>query len=195
MSQDDNRLIKQAQKGNQKAFEELILRYDKHVLSIAASFRNSEEDAKDIYQEVFLRVYKGLKNFQFRSEFSTWLYRITTNVCITYKSKTDRHMHDSLDREIGREEDETTKLSDFIAGEDQADNAAVGSDISRYINSALDTLPNQQRMAFTLKFYEGYKIREISDMMNCTDGTVKRYLFTATNKMREKLGNVFKSEI
>ena len=195
MSQDDNRLIKQAQKGNQKAFEELILRYDKHVLSIAASFRNSEEDAKDIYQEVFLRVYKGLKNFQFRSEFSTWLYRITTNVCITYKSKTDRHIHDSLDREIGREEDETTKLSDFIAGEDQADNAAVGSDISRYINSALDTLPNQQRMAFTLKFYEGYKIREISDMMNCTDGTVKRYLFTATNKMREKLGNVFKSEI
>jgi RNA polymerase sigma-70 factor, ECF subfamily len=195
MSQDDNRLIKQAQKGNQKAFEELILRYDKHVLSIAASFRNSEEDAKDIYQEVFLRVYKGLKNFQFRSEFSTWLYRITTNVCITYKSKTDRHSHDSLDREIGRDEDETTKLSDFIASEDQADNAAVGSDISRYINNALDTLPNQQRMAFTLKFYEGYKIREISDMMNCTDGTVKRYLFTATNKMREKLGNVFKSEI
>jgi RNA polymerase sigma-70 factor, ECF subfamily len=195
MSQDDNRLIKQAQKGNQKAFEELILRYDKHVLSIAASFRNSEEDAKDIYQEVFLRVYKGLKNFQFRSEFSTWLYRITTNVCITYKSKTDRQSHDSLDREIGRDEDETTKLSDFIASEDQADNAAVGSDISRYINNALDTLPNQQRMAFTLKFYEGYKIREISDMMNCTDGTVKRYLFTATNKMREKLGNVFKSEI
>ena len=195
MSQDDNRLIKQAQKGNQKAFEELILRYDKHVLSIAASFRNNEEDAKDIYQEVFLRVYKGLKNFQFRSEFSTWLYRITTNVCITYKSKTDRHHHDSLDREIGRDEDETTKLSDFIAGEDQADNMAVGSDISGYINSALNTLPNQQRMAFTLKFYEGYKIREIGDMMNCTDGTVKRYLFTATNKMREKLGNVFKSEI
>lgn len=195
MLQDDNSLIKRAQKGDNKAFQELVFRYDRHVLNIAASFRNCEEDARDIYQEVFMRVFKGLKNFQFRSEFSTWLYRITTNVCITYKSKSDRHTHDSLDREIGHDEDDKTTLSDFIAGEDRTDNQAVDSDISKYINLALDTLPSQQKMAFTLKFYEGYKIREISEMMNCTEGTIKRYLFTATNKIREKLGNVFNAEI
>lgn len=174
-----------------KAFEELIFRYDKHVLSIAASFRNSEDDAKDIYQEVFMRVFKGINNFQFRSEFSTWLYRITTNVCISYKSKSARHSHDSIDREITGDENESTTVGDFIAGDDKSDNLAVGSDITKYISMALGTLPNQQKMAFTLKFYEGFKIREISEMMNCTEGTVKRYLFTATNKMRDKLSNVF----
>jgi len=195
MIKNDFTLIKEAQKGNTKAFEELIYRYDKQVLGIAASFRNSEEDAKDIYQEVFMRVYKGLKNFQFRSEFSTWLFRITTNVCITYKSKVTRNMHESLDREIGNEDGEGSTLSDFIAGEERTDNKVVGADISRYINTALDTLPAQQKMAFTLKFYEGYKIREISEMMNCTEGTIKRYLFTGTNKMRDLLGNIFNMEL
>ena len=191
---DDFTLIKRVQQGDMKAFEELIYRYDKQVLNIAASFRNSEDDAKDIYQEVFMRVYKGIKNFQFRSEFSTWLFRITTNVCITFKSKSQRHSHDSLNREVGHEEDESTTLGDFIAGDGFTDDRTIGNDISGYIEKAMETLPQQQKLAFTLKFYEGYKIKEISEMMNCTDGTVKRYLFTATNKMRSKLGKIFDVE-
>ena len=63
------------------------MRYDRLVLNIAFSYRNNKDDADDIYQEVFLRVYKGLKNFQSRSKFSTWLYRITINVCIEFKRK------------------------------------------------------------------------------------------------------------
>ena len=84
---EDYKLIKNAQDGDMGAFEQLLYRYDRHVLNIAYSFRNNEDDAKDIYQEVFIRVHKGLKNFQFKSEFSTWLYRITTNVCISFKRK------------------------------------------------------------------------------------------------------------
>ena len=195
MVPDDFTLIKRIQKGDNKAFEQLLYRYDRHVLSIAASFRNNDDEAKDIYQEVFMRVYKGLKNFQFRSEFSTWLYRITTNVCITHKSQHKKHSHDSIDREIGHNDDETTTVADFIANEDKTDNRLMGSDISKHINNALGTLPAQQKMAFTLKFYEGYKIKEIADMMSCTEGTIKRYLFTATNKMRALLGNIFEMEV
>ncbi len=189
----DFELIKQAQKGDMASFEQLLYRYDRQVLNIAASFRNNEEDAKDIYQEVFMRVYKGLKNFQFKSEFSTWLYRITTNVCISFKRKEGKHNVDSLDIEIRIDDDESGKVSDFIAGDDSTESLAVGSDLSVHIKGAVDTLPEKQKMAFTLKYYEGYKIKEIAQMMQCSDGTIKRYLFTATNKMREQLKHVFEN--
>ena len=188
---EDIQLIKQAQKGDALAFEQLIYQYDRQVLNIALSFRYDEEDAKDIYQEVFLRVYNGLKNFKFKSEFSTWLFRITTNVCITYKEKKERHTHDSLDREVSREEDETRTLSDMIQGDDSADDLAVNSEHAEYIQSALNILPPQQRMAFTLKYFDGYKIKEISKMMQCKEGTIKRYIFNATEKMRDRLKGVF----
>lgn len=175
------------------AFEQLLYRYDRHVLNIAYSFRNSEDDAKDIYQEVFIRVYRGLKNFQFRSEFSTWLYRITTNVCISYKRKEDRHNMDSLDASVFEEDESSVKLSDLIEGESSTDDLAIGSDYSKYINRALDTLPSQQKMAFTLKYYQGYKVKEIAEMMQCAEGTIKRYLFNAVNKMREQLKGIIEN--
>ena len=192
MVENDNKLIKEAQRGDMQAFEQLIYKYDRHVLNIAKSFRNCEDDAKDIYQEVFIRVFRGLKNFQFKSEFSTWIFRITTNVCITFENKKKKHTHDSINREIGSgDEDTTATLADFIPGNGETDSRAVGSDLSTHINRALETLPAQQKMVFTLKYYQDYKIREIAEMMQCAEGTVKRYLFTATNKMRNQLKDVF----
>lgn len=170
-----------------RAFEALVEKYDRYVLNIAYSFRNSQDDAKDIYQEVFMRVYRGLKKFRYDSEFSTWLYRITTNVCITYYKKMKRHSHDSLDRDIVENEGDNRTVSDILPSSVRTEDKAVGSDISGHINRALGELPAQQKLAFTLKFYDGFKIREIADMMNCAEGTVKRYIFNATNKMREQL--------
>lgn len=190
MITDDNQLILQAQKGSMEAFEKLVYKYDRHVLNIAHSFRNNEDDAKDIYQEVFMRVYNGLQNFRFRSEFSTWLYRITTNVCITFQTRKKRHAHDSIDREIGFDESDSAKISDMIAGDSSADEDIFKSELAAQINTALDKLPPQQKMAFTLKYYDGYKIKEIAEMMNCAEGTIKRYLFTATNKMKFDLKNL-----
>lgn len=190
---DDNTLIQKARSGDMSAFEQLLYRYDRHVLNIAYSFRNSEDDAKDIYQEVFIRVYKGLKNFQFRSEFSTWLYRITTNVCISYKRKESRHELDSLDASLYDEDESSVKLSDMIEGEGAADELAIGSDYSKFIGRALETLPSQQKMAFTLKYYQGYKVKEIAEMMQCAEGTIKRYLFNAVNKMREQLKGIIEN--
>lgn len=188
MIKDDIQLVKKAQKGDMEAFEELVYRYDRHVLNIAKSYRNCEDDAKDIYQEVFLRVFKGLKNFQFKSEFSTWLFRITTNVCISYHKSKKRHNNESIDKEIGvTDESSGATLADFIPGDFKTDEQAVSSDLSQHIQTALETLPAQQKMVFTLKHFQEYKIREIASMMQCAEGTVKRYLFNATNKMREQL--------
>lgn len=191
--QDDNTLIQKAKSGDMAAFEQLLYRYDRHVLNIAYSFRNSEDDAKDIYQEVFIRVYKGLKNFEFRSEFSTWLYRIATNVCISYKRRENRYDTDSLDASVYEDDESSVKLSDLIEGESTTDDLAVSSDYSKHINRALNRLPAQQKLAFTLKYYQGYKVKEIAEMMQCAEGTIKRYLFNAVNKMREQLKGIIEN--
>jgi RNA polymerase sigma-70 factor (ECF subfamily) len=192
MSQTDYQLIINAQKGDMASFEELVYRYDHHVLNIAKSFRNNDEDAKDIYQEVFMRVFRGLKNFQFKSEFTTWLFRITTNVCLTFQSR--KKNHDSLDQEISFGEDNSTTLAENISDFSCADELVLNKETAKYIQLALNELPPKQKMVFTLKYYEEYKIREIAGMMQCSEGAVKRYLFVATHKMRDKLKSVLREE-
>ncbi len=194
MTTEENNLILAAQKGDSGAFEQLIYKYDRNVLGIAYSFINSSEDAKDIYQEVFLRVFKGIKKFEFRSEFSTWLYRITANVCLTYRTQKKKYAVASLDEEIFSDDGDTQTLADTIAGEADTDAGTVSSDISGHIVKGLEKLSPQQKLVFTLKHYQGYKIREIASVMNCTEGTIKNYLFTGTQRMRTYLKEVLNKD-
>jgi len=189
--QEDHELVVKAQNGNNLAFEKLVMKYDRLVLNIAYAYRNSKDDADDIYQEVFLRVYRGLKNFQLRSKFSTWLYRITVNVCIEFKRKAKVRDHESLD--TGDDEDESSvSFASVIDSGVKTDQETLDNETSELIQSELDKLPQQLKMAFTLKYYQGLKIKEISNMMNCTEGTIKGYLFTSSRKLRAKLKPILK---
>ncbi len=191
MTESEIKLVKKAQEGDMKAFEQLIYKYDRQVLNIAYSFKNDEDEAKDVYQEVFIRVFKGLNSFQFKSEFSTWLFRIATNVCITLNTQKKKHIIESLDTEI---EESDEKVSDYIASEDfKTDEVVLNNETKRCITEALDTLPAQQKLAFTLKHYNEYKIKEIAKIMNCNEGTVKRYLFNATHRLRTILQPVLQN--
>lgn len=193
MINSDYQLIIDAKKGDVKAFEELVCKYDRHVLGIARSYRNSDEEAKDIYQEVFMRVYKGLNNFQFKSEFSTWLFRITTNVCLTHKSR--KREYESIDKEVVSDDENSRTLSETISGDDDVEKKVINKDLLTHVRSAIEKLPNKQRMVFSLKYLEDYKIREIAEMLQCTEGAVKSYLFAATNKMRLKLKTIVPEEL
>lgn len=174
-----------------EAFEELIYRYDRHVLAIAASFRHSREDARDIYQEVFLRVYKSIKNFEGKSEFSTWLYRIATNVCLTFKSQNKKHQHASIDEEYESDESSFQPYSNISAEDCEADRRLMDEEITGEVRKAIETLSPQQKMVFTLKHLEEMKIKDIAKVMQCSEGTVKSYLFAATRKMRDKLKDFY----
>lgn len=189
MVSNDTELILKAQQGDMLAFEQLVYRYDRRVLSIAATYVNSAEDAKDIYQEVFLRVYRGLGKFELRSEFSTWLYRITTNVCLSHRSRRKRHAHSSLDSASEGEEESHGALP-FASGV-SSDQRAIETELSGHIEEALRTLAPREKLVFTLRHFEGYKLREIAGMLECSEGAVKKYLFTATRKMRKKLKAVY----
>ena len=168
----DHDLIINAQNGDTSAFEELVYRYDKMVLRIALKFTNDEDEAKDIYQEVFIKVYKGLANFQFKSEFSTWLFRITSNVCITFKRSKQKKQQVSLS---DPEDPFTSSIPDLDT--DLPDTIVIKSEFNDKLNDAIETLSPNQKMSFLLKHLEGYKIKEIAAMMNCKEGTIKKYLF------------------
>jgi len=187
----DTDLIVHAQKGDQNAFEELVYRYDRSVLSIALKYAVDEDDAKDLYQEVFIRVYRGLKNFRFQSEFSTWLFRITTNVCLTYKSRSKHHLKVSIDNDFESEENEIRAKEEIVYEGSSPEEISSGADLEEIVNSAVESLSPKQKMTFILKHYEGYKIREIAEIMNCKEGTVKKYLFDAIRNLRKKLSPVY----
>ena len=187
----DADLIIQAQKGNQNAFEELVYRYDRSVLSITIKYANNEDDAKDLYQEVFIRVYRGLKNFRFQSDFSTWLFRITTNVCLTYKSRSKEHLRVSIDKDFDDEENEFSTTKELVYDGSSPEEISSDADLGEMVNAAVESLSPKQKMTFVLKHYEGYKIREIAEMLNCKEGTVKKYLFDAIKNLRKKLSPVY----
>jgi RNA polymerase sigma-70 factor (ECF subfamily) len=191
MQLSDTDLIIQAQKGDQNAFEELVYRYDRNVLSITIKYANNQDDAKDLYQEVFIRVYRGLRNFKFKSEFSTWLFRITTNVCLTYKSRSKEHLRISIDKDFDEEENEFSTTKELVYDGSSPEEISTGANIEEVVSVAVESLSPKQKMTFVLKHYEGYKIREIAEMMNCKEGTVKKYLFDATKNLRKKLRPVY----
>jgi RNA polymerase sigma-70 factor, ECF subfamily len=189
MDFDERELIVEAQHGNRMAFEELVVRYDRKVLSVANSFAADPEDAKDIYQEVFIRVYRALPKFRFQSRFSTWLHRIVVNVCLSHQERTNSRTFESLDADpAGGDE---RRPFDPVSSETPSDQKAFDAEISQHVRAALKALSPQQRLVFTLRHYEGYKLREIAALMNCAEGTVKKYLFTATERLRSQLRPIF----
>jgi RNA polymerase sigma-70 factor (ECF subfamily) len=184
----DNELILKAQQGDMAAFTELVRRHDRDVLAVAARYVDNSEDAKDIYQEVLIRVFRGIRGFEFRSEFSTWIHRITVNTCLTHHRRARKVAVVPL--EGGTKEEggniHAAELPSTALGPEES---TISSDAGRQLRRALQSLSPRQRMVFTLRHYQGHSLREIAQALHCSEGTVKRYLFTATRRMRDELAD------
>lgn len=189
---EERSLIERAQGGDRDAFEELVHRYDRDVLRIALNILRKPDDARDVYQEAFLKIYRNLPRFRFECSFYTWAYRIVTNVCL-----------DHLRRRSSRPEDQAPEYASNLNGDpapgdffDRQQAAEASSDperrmqgieISRRISSALELLTPRERMVFEMKHYQGLKLRAIGDALGTTEETVKNSLFRATRKLRAQL--------
>jgi RNA polymerase sigma-70 factor, ECF subfamily len=189
---DDRVLIERAQAGDREAFEALVHRYDRDVLRIALNILRKPEDARDVYQEAFLKIYKNLPRFRFECSFHTWMYRVVTNVCL-----------DHLRRRNSRPEDQAPvsvpnilgnfSTGDFFDMQQQPDAASdperrmMGLEISRRISTALERLTPRERMVFEMRHYQGLKLRAIGEALGTTEETVKNSLFRATRKLRAEL--------
>ncbi len=191
MAQDGYNLIKEAQAGNKDAFEVLVKKYDRKVLTLALRYTRSEEDAKDIYQEVFIRVYRSLPKFEFKSEFSTWLFRIATNVCLTHVERTGKHQTVDALESINPDDDESAPALQIVSNDLNPEQNLRNMELKAGIQKAVEQLTGKQKLVFTMKHFEGYKLREIADITGLNEGTVKRYLFDATIKMKNALRHFY----
>lgn len=186
---EDRRLILRARSGDVRALEQLVYRYDEKVLSMAMSFVGDMDDAKDIYQEVFMRVHKALPKFEFRSRFSTYLYRIVTNACLSHRARNGKRSFVPIDDGLGEDRD-ATKHGVTLISADRPDAAVINHEIAVRIRAAVNTLSPRLRTVFVLRHHEGFKLREIAGIMECAEGTVKKYLFDATRRLRSQLEDI-----
>ena len=191
MARDETATIKEAQKGNILAFESLVYKYDRQVLSLVQNLVSNRQDAQDIYQEVFVRVYQNLKRFQFKSQFSTWLYRVVVNCCINFNKRKSRSRYYSF--EDGEGDLESGWLMTLEGKELNPEDAMLNKELSEEIEAALNELSIQQKTVFVLRHYHGHKLKVIAEMMNFSEGTIKNYLFRATQKMQRLLGDYARS--
>jgi RNA polymerase sigma-70 factor (ECF subfamily) len=186
---DEAALIRAAQNGDAVAFEQLVRAYDQSVLRLALNLLRSPEDASDIYQEAFLRVYRNLHTFRFDCSFHTWLYRIVTNLCLDHLRK----------RKVRREEStvvETTEgplnrmdsvAEERVQGDPQRN--LLSRELRSRIERVLGELTPRERMVFELRHYQGLRLRAIGDMLGTSEEAAKNCLFRATQKMRVALGD------
>ena len=180
----DLELITQFQQGNVIGFNELVRRYQEKVYWIARRIVIDHDDADDVTQDVFVKVFKALKNFRKDSEFFTWLYRITTNISLNFlRAKKLKHF---LHFESEHEEQEFE-----IAGEKYSfpDTILEHKELVTIIERAVETLPHQQRAVFTLRFYEELSYDEISDQLKLSIGGLKANYFHAIKKIQKYVRN------
>ncbi len=190
---DERALIQQAQNGSREAFDALVRRYDQEVLRLATHLLRRPEEARDVYQEAFLKVYKNLHRFRFECSFYTWLYRIVTNVCLDQMRRRNTRKEDQAPELASFRESRGGEVTDFFERQQEVRPAAdperslMGKEIGRQIQDALQQLSPRERVVFEMKHYQGLKLRAIGDILGTSEETVKNSLFRATQKLRTRL--------
>jgi RNA polymerase sigma-70 factor, ECF subfamily len=186
---DEFALIRAAQGGDQSAFEQLVRSYDQNVLRLATNLLRSPEDASDVYQEAFLRVYRNLHTFRFDCSFHTWLYRIVTNLCLDHLRK--RKVRREEPPVVATAEGSVNRL-DTVA-EERADGnpqrRVLSEQLRARIQKMMEDLTPRERMVFEMRHFQGMRLRAIGEVLGTTEEAAKNCLFRATQKMRVALGD------
>ncbi len=177
-------LIEAAQRGSVGAFEQLIIGVERQMLALAAGLANFPDEADDIFQEAVLNAYRALPKFRGDSQFSTWLYRIFVNTAMRYQSKLSHRWsrHASPDYES-----ETASEYYSVSSKNSPHQEEESRQIGSAIHKAMQQLSDQERVAFVLCHQQEISISEAAAIMECSDGSVKSYVFRAREKMRKQL--------
>lgn len=192
MEQTDALLIEDFLEGDIAALETLVEKYKRMVYRVAVKITKNHEDANDVVQETFLKVYKSLNKFKMESSFETWLYRIVVNLSLNAVKRRKRRRELSLDEVY---EKKTTNNS-VISGESIADELKSQDDpyvhverkeLRQAVTQAVDSLPPKQKVVIILHEFEGLKSKEIASILKCSVGTVRSRLHYARQRLRELL--------
>jgi RNA polymerase sigma-70 factor (ECF subfamily) len=188
---DDTVLVRQAQRGDRAAFEELVRHYDQQVLRLALHMTGSEAEAQDVYQDAFLKAYRNIGKFRFECSFYTWIYRIVTNLCLDHLRKRQVRKEDApvaVDSQ-GESYDLLEQVPDGRAASNP-EHDLITRELGKKIGAALAQLSPRERLVFELRHYHGLKLRTVGEILQTTEDTAKNTLFRATQKLRGALAEM-----
>ena len=172
----DEELVSASQRGDTNAFEKLILRYQRQIFHLIYQMTNNAEVVEDIGQDVFVAAFKSLKDFQAKSSFFTWLYRIAVNQCKNYLAASSRFQNmEARYRSQQRAEAEDARGDD----EKNPQNILVAKEFAERLDGAIAKLPEEQRVVLILCEFQGLSYQEMSEILDCPVGTVRSRLARA----------------
>lgn len=195
-AEEDKGLIAKAQNGDKEAFRKLVERHQQRAFSIAMGLVRDENDARELVQDAFLRVYKSLGSFQGSSSFFTWLYRIITNLSIDLIRKPGRQVQD-LDESRLDQDDALLQSFPFLSRVDGSDPADVvrRAEIGARLKEALDALPPYHRGVILMREVEGLSYEEMAQAMGVSKGTIMSRLFHARQKLQRALVDCYSEQV
>jgi RNA polymerase sigma-70 factor (ECF subfamily) len=183
----DAMLVERTVAGDQKAFELLVIKYQRRIQRLIGRMVRDVDLVEDIAQETFIRAYRALAQFRGEAQFYTWLYRIAVNTA--KKSLMDLKRNPTVSENFFKsgDDDETSPLENDLISSETPDAVLASKEIAEIINAAMDALPEELRQAITLREIEGLSYEEISEAMSCPIGTVRSRIFRAREAISEKI--------
>jgi RNA polymerase sigma-70 factor (ECF subfamily) len=180
----DQLLVERVQKGDKKAFDALVLKYQQKVANLISRYIRDPSEVLDVTQEAFIKAYRALPNFRGESAFYTWLYRVAINTAKNHLAAASRRPpKEDIEAETAEQMDMGTRLKE----QDTPEQLAMQSQVAETIKAALESLPDDLRTAISLREFEGLSYEEIAEAMDCPIGTVRSRIFRAREAIDKKL--------
>ena len=181
----DQQLVERAQQGDKRAFGLLVEKYQRKLGRLLSRFIRDPAEVEDVAQEAFIKAYRALPSFRGESAFYTWLYRIGINTAKNFLVSQGRRAPTTT--EFDSEEAEGFEDADQLRDINTPENMLMSKQVAEAVNKVMDTLPEELKIAITLREIEGLSYEDIADMMNCPIGTVRSRIFRAREAIAEKL--------
>lgn len=181
----DQQLVLRAQSGDKRAFELLVMKYQRKLGRLLSRFVRDPAEVEDVAQEAFIKAYRALPTFRGESAFYTWLYRIAINTAKNYLVALGRRAPTTVGVDI--DEAENFEDADQLRDTSTPESELEGKEIAAAVNKAMDALPEDLRAAITLREIEGLSYEEIASVMNCPIGTVRSRIFRAREAIATEL--------
>ncbi|MFQ5660564.1 MAG: RNA polymerase sigma factor RpoE [Gammaproteobacteria bacterium] len=185
----DKQLVIRVQRGEKAAFDTLVLKYQSRIINLVSRFVRNQSDALDVTQEAFLKAYRALPNFRGDSAFYTWLYRISVNTAKNYLAVQSRRATE-LDQDFS--EIEQIDGNDALKEHATPEHMLLKDEIQATVITAIESLPDDLRMAITLREIEGLSYDEIATVMECPIGTVRSRIFRGREAIDKQLKPLIK---
>ena len=181
---DERETIEKVRAGDNDSFSELVTKYQSRVYNLALRMCGNEEDAFDLTQEAFIRAWRSLSSFQFEAAFSTWLFRLTSNICVDFLRAKKRRATVSLTVVSDDDEELQLELPDPAPGPEQA---VLAAEDRALLTQALNALPAEHRQIITLRAIDDLSYSQIAEILGIQEGTVKSRLSRARTALKNKL--------